>query len=82
MEEVKYFYPFSLLNFFDLSDMQETMMKALGKINLYHLAFMAFVAWCIKIYTNVSWWRLFVIVCCTYGFGLLLLQGIIILIFI
>jgi len=82
MEELKYFYPFSLLNFFDPSDLMETMMKALGRINLYHLVFMAFVAWCIKIYTNVSWWRLFGIVCYTYGFGLLLLQGIIILIFI
>lgn len=81
MEEVKYFYPFSLLIFFDPSDLQETIMKALGRINLYHLVFMAFVAWCIKIYTNVSWWRLFGIVCYTYGFGLLLLQGIIILIF-
>ena len=81
MDEVRYFYPLSVLHFFDPTQLHEKMVKALGRLNLYHLAFMLFIAWCIGIYTNHSLLRLFGIVIYTYGLGFLLLQGIMILIF-
>ncbi len=80
-EEIKNFYPLSVLYFFDTADMHMRIVKALGKINLYHLAFMLYVASCLKLYIIASWWHLFGIVCITYGFGLALLQAGIILIF-
>jgi hypothetical protein len=81
MNEVKYFYPVSVLYFFDPHELHIKLVKALGRLNLYHLAFMLFIAWCIRIYTNHSFIRLFGILIYTYGLGLLLLQGIMILIF-
>jgi len=81
MNEVKYFYPLSVLYFFDPHELHIKLVKALGRLNLYHLAFMLFIAWCIRIYTNHSFMRLFGIIIYTYGLGLLLLQGIMILIF-
>ncbi len=81
MEEVKYFYPLSVLYFFDPSELHMKLVKALGRLNLYHLAFMLFIAWCIRIYTKQSFMRLFGIVIYTYGLALMLLQGIMILIF-
>ena len=81
MNEVKYFYPLSVLYFFDPQELHIKLVKALGRLNLYHLAFMLFIAWCIRIYTKQSFMRLFGIVIYTYGLGLLLLQGIMILIF-
>lgn len=81
MEEVKYFYPLPVLYFFDPTELHEKLVKALGRLNLYHLVFMLFIAWCIRIYNNYSVMRLFSIVIYTYGLGFLLLQGIMILIF-
>lgn len=81
MNEVRYFYPVSVLYFFDPHELHIKLVKALGRLNLYHLAFMLFIAWCIRIYTKQSFMRLFGIVIYTYGLGLLLLQGIMILIF-
>ncbi|SHJ57954.1 hypothetical protein SAMN05444280_12335 [Tangfeifania diversioriginum] len=81
MNEVKYSYPLSVLYFFDPAELHEKLVKALGRLNLYHLAFMLFIAWCIRIYTNHSLVRLFGIVIYTYGLGFLLLQMIMILIF-
>jgi hypothetical protein len=82
MDEVKYFYPVSVIYFFEPADLHIKLVKALGKLNLYHLAFMLFIAWCIRIFTNSSFIKLFWIVIYTYGIGFLLLQAIIILIFI
>lgn len=82
MDEVKFFYPLSLLNFFEPADLHIKLVKALGKLNLYHLAFMLFITSCIKIYYNTTWSRILGIVFYTYGLGFLLLQSIIILIFI
>ncbi len=82
MEEVKFFYPFSLLYFFEPADLHIKLVKALGKLNLYHFAFILFVASSLKIYSDAAWGRILGIVCYTYGLGFLLLQSMIILIFI
>ncbi len=82
MDDVKYFYPFSLVYFVDLQDMHIKLVKALGKINLYHLAFTLFVAWCIKIYSGKTFRQIFKIILYTYGIALILIQAIIVLIFI
>lgn len=81
-EEVKFFYPMSILYFFEPSELHIKLVKVLGRLNLYHLTFMVFTTWCLKIYSNASLGRLFGIVCYTYGLGFLLVQMLIILIFI
>lgn len=81
MEEVKYFYPLSILYFFESTELHSRVVKALGRINFYHLAFMMFIAWCIKIYSKASIFRLVFAVFLTYGLGFLLLQLTVILIF-
>jgi hypothetical protein len=82
MNEIKYFYPLSVLHFFDPAELHIKLVKALGRLNVYHLAFMLFIAWCIRIYAKRSFLRIFSIVIYTYGLGFLLLQGLMILIFI
>ncbi|MBL7965618.1 MAG: hypothetical protein JNK09_01370 [Prolixibacteraceae bacterium] len=82
MDEVKFFYPLSFLYFFDPTEMHFNIAKALGRINIYHLAFMAFMASFIKHYSDINWYRSFGIVIYTYGLGLVLLQLIIILFYI
>jgi hypothetical protein len=81
MDEVKFFYPLSLLYFFDPAELHIKLAKTLGKLNVYHLAFMLFIAWCIRIYTNCSFMRIFIIVFYTYGLAFFLLQLLIILIY-
>jgi hypothetical protein len=82
MDEVKFFSPLSVLNFFDPSELHGQITKALGRINIFHMAFILFVAWVLKQFTDRSFLNLFGIVAYTYGIGFLLLQTIIILIFI
>ncbi len=81
MDEVKYFYPVSILFFFDAQELNIKVVKALGRINLYHLAYIFFIASCLRIYTNASLLRLSLTVFLTYGLGFILLQLIMILIF-
>lgn len=81
-DEVKYFYPLSILHFFNPEHLNLKIVKALGRLNLYHITFMIFITWGIKLYTSVSFGRLFTIVLATYGMGFLLLQMVVILIFI
>jgi len=81
-DEVKYFYPLSILHFFNPEHLHLKVVKALGRLNLYHIAFMIFITWCIKLYISVSFGRLFTIILSTYGIGFLLLQMVLILIFI
>lgn len=82
MDEVKFFYPMSLLYFFDPTEIHFNITKALGRINIYHLAFMVFMASFIKQYTDIKWHRSFTIVIYTYGLGLVFLQLLIILFYI
>lgn len=82
MDEVKFFYPLSLLFFFDSTELHLNIAKTLGRINLYHLVFMTFIAGCIKQYSDISWYRSFGMVSYTYGLGFVLLQMIIILLYI
>ncbi len=79
MNDVKFFYPLSFLNFFDPTLMHYNIAKALGRINIYHFAFMAYIATFIKQYADIKWYRSFGMVCYTHGLGLVLLQLIIIL---
>ncbi len=82
MEEVKLFYPLSVLSFVDRSELHEFVIKALGRISIFQFVFMAFIAWCISFYCSNSFTRLMGIVLYTYGLGFLLFQTIQILIFI
>ena len=80
--EVRFFYPFSVLYFFDPGELNMKVVKALGRINLYHLVFMIFIAWSLKLYINKKFTKLFTVVLLTYGIAFILVQLIIIFMFI
>ena len=76
--DVKYFFPGSLVSFIDASEMKLTMVKAISRFNLFHLSFMLFTAWLISFHSTLNYIRSILLVIFTYGFGLALLQGLII----
>jgi hypothetical protein len=49
-------------------------MKALANINIYHLAFMSFTSWQIATNSKITFIKSIMIVLCTYGLGITLLQ--------
>ncbi|MDP2337445.1 MAG: hypothetical protein Q8N05_13555 [Bacteroidota bacterium] len=79
-DRLKYFFPGSMVSFVDTSEMKLTMVKAISRFNLFHLSFMLFTAWMISFYSPLNYIRSFLLVFSTYGFGLALLQCIIIVI--
>jgi hypothetical protein len=78
--DVKYFFPGSLISFIDASEMKLTIVKAISRFNLFHLSFILFIAWMISFNSRLNYSRSFLLVFFTYGFGLALLQGLIIVI--
>jgi hypothetical protein len=73
-EDVKNFFPGSIVPFIDISGMNETKTKALAHINLFHLAFILFTCWQLAVNSSLSYLKAFLLTICTYGFGLALLQ--------
>jgi len=73
-DDIKVFFPGSVVSFFETSDMSELKMKVLANINIYHLAFMLFTSWQIALNSKITFIKSFLIVICTYGLGLSLLQ--------
>lgn len=73
-EDVKNFFPGSIVPFIDISGMNETKIKALAHINLFHLAFILFTCWQLAVNSSLSYLKAFLLTICTYGFGLALLQ--------
>ena len=73
-DDVKVFFPGSIVPFIDSFGMSEVKMKALANINIYHLAFMSFTSWQIAANSKITFIKSLLIVLCTYGLGLVLLQ--------
>jgi len=73
-EDVKNFFPGSIVPIIDISDMNETRIRALAHINLFHLAFMLFTCWQLSVNSSLSYLKSLLLILCTYGFGLALLQ--------
>lgn len=80
-DDVKAFFPGTIIPFIDTSGMSEVKIKALAHINIYHLAFMSFISWQIAANSKITFIKSLLIVICTYGFGLVLLQYLRIVIF-
>lgn len=72
--DVKAFFPGSIVPFIDTSGMREVKMIALAHINIYHLAFMLFISWQLTVNSSLSYFKSFLLVLCTYGFGVAFLQ--------
>jgi len=73
-DDVTHFFPGSIVPFIETSGMSEVKMKALANINIYHLAFISFTSWQIAVNSKISFIKSLLIVICTYGLGLTLLQ--------
>lgn len=79
-DDVKYFFPGSLVSFFDTSELKLTILKAISRFNLFHLSFILFTSWLIALNSTLNYVKSVVLVFSTYGVGLLLLQCLIIVI--
>jgi len=76
--DVKYFFPGSIVSFIDTTGMQMTTVKVLSRINLFQLSFIGFTAWAISRNSTLVFFRALGLVLFTYGFGLAILQSLII----
>jgi hypothetical protein len=76
-DDIKYFFPFSIVSLIDTSGMSLSAVKIISRVNLFHLAFILFVAWMISMNSELKYSKSIIMVFCTYGFGLALLQGLI-----
>ncbi|NEW84917.1 MAG: hypothetical protein GZ094_21470 [Mariniphaga sp.] len=79
-DDVKFFFPGSIVPFLDISDMRETMINTLAHINLYHLSFMLFIAWQLSANSGLRFFNSLLLVGSTYGLGIVLLRCIILVI--
>jgi hypothetical protein len=66
-DEIKHFFPGSIIPFLDVSGMSETQIKAVANINLYHLGFILSSAWAITKNSVLSYFKSFLLVFLTYG---------------
>ena len=73
-DDVKHFFPGSIISFINTTEMKETMEKILSRVNLFHLSFMLFTSWGISRNSALNYSRSFLVVVFTYGIGLTLLQ--------
>ncbi|HZK95436.1 MAG TPA: hypothetical protein VFC67_14605 [Prolixibacteraceae bacterium] len=74
-EDIKNFFPFSFVSFIDTSAMSRVSVKTIAHLNLFHLGFILIVAWLISIHSELKYIKSIGLVSCTYGFGLILVQG-------
>jgi len=72
--DIKTYFPGSIVPLIDSSGMSEVKMKALANINIYHLAFMLFISWQLTVNSSLDNFKSFLLVLCTYGFGVAFLQ--------
>jgi hypothetical protein len=80
-DAIKAYFPGSIVSFIDTSGMSEVKMKALANINIYHLAFILFMSWQLAANSSLNYFKYFLLVLCTYGFGVAFLQYVKILLF-
>lgn len=73
-DDIKVFFPGSIVPFIDSSGMSEVKMKAFANINIYHIAFLLFTSWQLTVNSSLSYFKSFLLVLCTYGFGVAFLQ--------
>lgn len=79
-DDIKYFYPGSIVPFLDISEMMEIMISTLANINIYHIGFMLFTSWQISVHSSLNYFRSFMLLLFTYGISVVLLRFIILVI--
>jgi hypothetical protein len=73
-DDIKYFFPGSIVPFIDISGMNEVTINALSHVNIYHLGFMLFTAWQISENSELRFFNSLLLVLSTYGLGIVLLR--------
>jgi len=73
-DDIKYFFPGSIVPFIDISEMNEVTINALAHINLYHAGFILFTAWQIAENSELRFFKSLLLVLSTYGLGIVLLR--------
>jgi len=74
-EDIKNFFPFSFVSLIDTSEMSRSLVKVTARFNLFHIGFILFVARLISINSEMKYFKSIGLVFCTYGLGLILVQG-------
>jgi len=80
-DDIKVFFPGSIVPFLDVSMMSEPQINALANVNLYHLGFILFSAWAIAKNSVLSYFKSFMLVLLTYGTCIALINFIRVLFF-
>ena len=73
-DDVKFFFPGSIVSFIDISEMKEVTINTLSHINIYHIGFTLFIAWQISENSEFRFFKSLLLVISTYGFGIVLLR--------
>ncbi len=73
-DDIKYFFPGSIVLFIDISEMKEATINALSHINIYHLGFMLFTAWQISKNSELRFFKSLLLMLFTYGLSVVLLR--------
>ncbi len=73
-DEVKSFFPCSLVSLINTEDMSVSVIKVISKFNLFQLAFMCFISWMVTIKFELNYWKASLLIFLTYGLGLSILQ--------
>ncbi len=75
-DEIKIFYPFSLVSLLDIDEFNSKVIKIISQINLYHFGLILFISWLIAIKYVLSYGKSFLLVFISYGLSFSLLQAI------
>ena len=72
--DLNHFFPGSIVQLLNVSEMSANQVKALANINLYHLGFILFSAWAITKNSVLNYFKSFVLILFTYGTAVALIN--------
>ena len=79
-DDIKNFYPGSVIPFIDTTNMSEIRIKSFAKIDLYNLGFILFTSWQIALNSSLNYFKSILLLLFTYGIGLAIIRFLMILI--
>lgn len=80
-QDIKNFFPGSIVQVIDTSGMNDTRIKSLAHINLFHFAFILFTALQVSANSKLNYIKSLLLLLCTFGLGLALFQYAMVLFF-
>ncbi len=73
-DDIKNFYPGSIIPFIDTTNISEIRIKSLAQIDLYNLGFIIFTSWLIAVNSSLNYFKSILLLLFTYGLGQVILR--------